>query len=212
MRTRTCVPYARPKVKKCQDDQFYVSRYIFRHQVVYIYVKFYVYVKIISWQCIYSYMEPIFSYLCKNCHPMKLALFHTSRPGDKLLIDQEFGNLPREKQCGVSDEFLLSKWRILLKYLVCIPPIYRIPGLKRWGPSWAFIGKNRLVRRNVLNDVLTRINWNTSWSGTSQDWRRATYECSEANHANDKDLQKIVEYKHHAAILSHLENKCKTIL
>ena len=63
MRARICTPYARPKVKKCQDDQFYVSRYIFRHQVVYIYVKFYVYVKTISWQYVYSYMEPIFSYL-----------------------------------------------------------------------------------------------------------------------------------------------------
>ena len=40
---------------------------------------------------------------------MVRAHFHTSRPGDKFLIDQEFGNLPREKQCGVSDEFLLSK-------------------------------------------------------------------------------------------------------
>ena len=203
MRARIWVLYALPNVTKCQDDRFYVSQYIFIHQVVYIYVKFYVYVKTNSCQCIYSYMEPIF-------FPMVRAHFHTSRPGDKLLIDQEFGNLPREKQCGVSDEFLLSKWRILLKYLVRIPPIYCIPGLKRWGPSWAFIGKNRLVWRNVLNDVSTR-NWHTSRSRTSQDSRRATYECSKANHGNDRDLQKILEYKHHAAILSHLENKSKRI-
>ena len=76
---------------KYQDNQFFMSSYIFIHQFFYNHVKF----LYICFETIYPLSMQLllnqaifFMVVVKNCHVKLRAHFYTSRkPGDELLID-----------------------------------------------------------------------------------------------------------------------------
>ena len=149
--------------------QFFMSRYIFVHQVFRIQVRFlYIYVKTIY---SLSMSSDIFS-----CQVYVQNFIHQERlVTSSGLTTGESGNWTQERQHRGGQFLHSQRRRVFRKYLVYFQSMQRMPGGAWWRPSWVLIEKTRTVWRNITCHVSTQ-NRITSWPRGSQMRHRATFE------------------------------------